>query len=172
MQMIQEMIKIPEARIGLVIGEGGKVKKELQKSFGAKLTINKDGTIEISSEEGLNVYKLKKAVEGISRGLSLDIVLSLCDDSYTLEVINLTDVIGKNKNAINRYKSRLIGTGGKIKKIIEKKTDTDIALHGHKIAILGKYEDVENAKSAIELILQGNDFKTVFTVLDNKLIDR
>ncbi|NOQ56190.1 MAG: RNA-processing protein [Nanohaloarchaea archaeon] len=169
---MQEIIKIPEARIGLVIGEGGKVKKELQKSFGAKLTINEDGTIEITSDDGLNVYKLKKAVEGIARGLSLDIVLSLCDDAYDLDIINLADVLGKNKNAINRYKSRLIGTDGRIKKIIEKKTDTDIAVHGHKVAILGKYDDVANAKSAVEMILQGNDFKTVFAVLDNKLIDR
>ena len=74
---MQEIIKIPESRIGFIIGEGGKVKKELQNSFGAKLKINNDGTVEITSEDGLNIYKMKKAVEGIARGLSLEIILSL-----------------------------------------------------------------------------------------------
>ncbi|MCK5063471.1 MAG: RNA-processing protein [Candidatus Aenigmarchaeota archaeon] len=169
---MEEIIRIPESRIGLIIGEGGKVKAELQKSFGAKLTINEDGTVEITSEEGLNIYKMKKAVEGIARGLSLEIVLCLCDDDYDLEIIHLEEILGKNKNVLGRYKSRLIGTGGKIKKIIEKKTDTDIAVHGKTVAIIGKFKDIADAKSAIELILQGNDFNSVFASLDNRLIDR
>ncbi|MCK5235183.1 MAG: RNA-processing protein, partial [Candidatus Aenigmarchaeota archaeon] len=94
---MEEIIRIPESRIGLIIGEGGKVKAELQKSFGAKLTINEDGTVEITSEDGLNIYKMKKAVEGIARGLSLEIVLCLCDDDYDLEIIHLEEILGKNK---------------------------------------------------------------------------
>ncbi|NOQ37437.1 RNA-processing protein [archaeon] len=166
---MEEIIRIPESRIGLIIGEGGKVKAELQKSFGAKLTINEDGTVEITGKEGLNIYKMKKAVEGIARGLSLDIVLNLCDDDYDLEIIHLEEILGKNKNILNRYKSRLIGSDGRIKKILEKKTGTDIAIHGKTVAILGKFEDIADAKSAIEMILQGNDFNSVFATLDNRM---
>ncbi len=169
---MEEIIRIPASRIGFIIGEEGKVKKELQKSFGAKLTIDSDGTVHVSSEDGLNIYKMKKAVEAIARGISLESALNLCDDTYILEVMHLAEIVGKNENAIHRYKSRIIGTDGKIKKMLEKKTQTDIAIHGKTVAIIGKFDDVENAKSAINMILQGNDFNSVFSVIDNKISNR
>ncbi|MEA3229397.1 MAG: KH domain-containing protein [archaeon] len=160
------MIKVPASRIGFIIGENGKVKEELQQSFGANLKITKDGTVEIAGEEGLNIYKLKNAVEGIARGLSLETVLNLCDDNYTLDIIHLPEILGKNENAVKRYKSRIIGSDGKIKKQIEKKTGTDIAVHGKTVAIIGKYDNVANARSTVLMILEGNDFNAVFKHLD------
>ncbi len=163
---MEEMIKVPASRVGFIIGKEGKVKKELQEAFNARLDIDKEGTVIIKGGNGLDVYKMKKAVLGIARGIPLESVLCLSDDDYGLEIINITEIVGKNENSLRRYKARIIGSEGKIKRLIEKKTDTDLGVHGKTVAILGRYDDVDIAKEAVKMILDGSDFMNVSKFLD------
>ena len=60
---------------------------------------------------------------------------------------------------------RLIGTKGRTKLIMEKETNTEIVIYGKTIGILGKSDDVENARQAIEAILTGSKQGTAYKIL-------
>ena len=63
------MIKINPEKIGMVIGSGGKVIKEIQETTQSEIFIEEDGTVIISAVEMENVQKAAKIVDGLTREL-------------------------------------------------------------------------------------------------------
>ncbi|MEE9583905.1 MAG: polyribonucleotide nucleotidyltransferase [Candidatus Brocadiales bacterium] len=59
-------IKINPDKIGLVIGPGGKNVKKIQEDTGARVEIENDGTVVISSPEADAAEKAKKIIEGMT----------------------------------------------------------------------------------------------------------
>lgn len=57
---------IPQAKIGTVIGPGGKTIKGIQESTGVEISIEEDGTVFISSPNALAVETAKSMVEGLT----------------------------------------------------------------------------------------------------------
>ncbi len=153
--MIKE-IKIPKRRIkGLV-----KFKEKIEKLGGVSLDI-RDGDVLIEGD-AVNVYAVERVLKAFSRGFSIDDSLNLLDDDYILYVLP----IAKKKNDLIRLRSRLIGTEGKIKKRIERMTGVKISIYGKTVSIIGKGDEVEYARVAIENILKGRKFGTVFSTLE------
>ena len=62
--------KIDPDLIGMVIGPGGKMIKGITEQTGAKVDIEDDGTITVSSLEGSSAEKAKSIIEGMTRKLS------------------------------------------------------------------------------------------------------
>lgn len=58
-------IKIPQEKIGAVIGSGGKVIRQLQEKSGTKIEIEEDGTIIISGVNLKGVQQAQKDIEGL-----------------------------------------------------------------------------------------------------------
>ena len=65
---MEAVVKIPEDRIGVIIGENGKVLKELKKKTETKIKV-KDNDVIIEGES-LKVWKVKDIVKAIARGFS------------------------------------------------------------------------------------------------------
>ncbi|MBD2577050.1 polyribonucleotide nucleotidyltransferase [Oscillatoria sp. FACHB-1406] len=63
-------IKIDPDLIGLVIGPGGKTIKGITEQTGAKVDIEDDGTVIISSTDGEKATQAKKIIEGMTRKVS------------------------------------------------------------------------------------------------------
>ena len=63
------MLKINPEKIGMVIGSGGKVIKEIQETTQSEIFIEEDGTVIISAVEMENVQKAAKIVDGLTREL-------------------------------------------------------------------------------------------------------
>ena len=57
---------IPQAKIGTVIGPGGKTIKGIQETTGVEISIEEDGTVFISSPNALAVETAKSMVEGLT----------------------------------------------------------------------------------------------------------
>lgn len=57
---------IPQAKIGTVIGPGGKTIKGIQENTGVEISIEEDGTVFISSPNALAVETAKSMVEGLT----------------------------------------------------------------------------------------------------------
>lgn len=57
------LIKINPSKIGMIIGPGGKNIKKLQEETGARIEINDDGTVKISSIDGASAEKAKELIE-------------------------------------------------------------------------------------------------------------
>ncbi len=156
-----EYIPIPEERMKIL-----KIDKKWEQQFkklsdiGVKL--NED--IEISGDDPIAVTRVKFVFQAFGRGFDFDVSLNLLDEEFTLEIIDISDY-AKTRNRLMTLKGRVIGTEGKAKNIIEKKTETKIAIYGKTISIVGRFLDVAKAKDAIELILLGRKHGTAFRFL-------
>jgi ribosomal RNA assembly protein len=58
--------------------------------------------------------------------------------------------------------------GGKTRKIIEELTDTNICVYGHTVGIIGDIEQVQIAKSAIQMLINGSPHSVVYRYLHRK----
>lgn len=163
---MEDFLKIPRLRIGALIGKNGEIKKKLEKELDARISVSESGDVEYSSKDPLNELKLKSIIKAIGRGFTSDEALVLLDDAYTLEIVNLKDYSNKSEKTIRRYKSRLIGTDGKSRKMIELLTDTKIVVFGKTVSILGKHDDINTASEAIFMLIEGATHRNVRVFLE------
>ncbi|NPA86388.1 MAG: RNA-processing protein [Candidatus Diapherotrites archaeon] len=166
---LEEEVRIPRERVGVLIGKKGKTRKRLERIADVKINVDsKTGEVRIRGSketDPLTFMRMVKVVKAIGRGFDPDTALKLLQDDYYLEVINLKEHLGRK--AIQRQKARLIGTGGSARKRLEALTDTDIRIYGHTVSIIGDYESVSLAKRAIRrLALEGSPHSVVFRELE------
>lgn len=165
--MFQEGLKIPKKRIAVLIGEKGRIKREIEKFTSTKLTINsEEGDVIIESQESLNIFNTKPIILSIGRGFNPKIALNLIDEENILEIIDITDFSKKSKKDLIRLKSRLIGTNGKARKMIEMLTHTEICVYGKTVSIIGEQDNVYLAKRAITNLLQGSKHGNVYGFIE------
>jgi ribosomal RNA assembly protein len=157
---MNDFIKIPEQRKGVLIGKDGSVKKELEKLTKTKIDVNEDIAIE---GEPLNVIKAKDILKAIGRGFSPENAFKLLDDQYQLVVMSLGN---ETEKTIRRLLSRAIGRRGLCKRRIEEMTGTDISIYGKTISIIGNWRGVEKAEKAIEMVLGGKPHSYVYRFLE------
>lgn len=159
-------IKIPKERVAVLIGKSGETKNELEDDTKCKLNIDsKEGDVNISGGDSLNMYALREVVKAIGRGFNPDIARLLLKQDYALEIINLLDFV-KNKDHFERVKGRVIGSEGKARQTIEELTSTFISVYGKTISIIGDSEGVVSAKKAVESLLQGSPHSNVYRWLE------
>ena len=159
--MIEE-IKIPEQRKGVLIGANGSVKKKVEKKTRTVLTI--DDGIEIEGE-ALDVLKAKEIIKAIGRGFAPEKAFKLLGEDYRLVVISLGR---ENEKMTKRIFSRIIGSKGKCRRNIETLTRTDISVYGKTISIIGKWEDVDKASEAVEMIIEGKMHAYVYKCIEER----
>jgi len=165
--MYQEEIKIPKERIAILIGKKGKTKKEIEDKTQTKITVSsKEGDVSIKGEDSLNIYKAAHIIKSIGRGFNPDIATNLLNKDFCLEIINIKDFSGKSKKDLLRLKSRIIGTKGKARRIIEHSTDCEISIYGKTVCIIGEVEKAILAREAIEKLLAGSPHSNVYKWLD------
>lgn len=61
------MVKIPQDKIGELIGPGGKVVKGIIEKTGADVNIDDDGTVSISATDSAKIEEARKMVDGITK---------------------------------------------------------------------------------------------------------
>ena len=159
-----EYIKIPQKRVGALIGSKGEVKKTIEKATGTYIDINSDdGAVDISPREDM-----EDPLGVIGRGFNPEVALKLVDDDVYLEIIKLPLLIGKSKNALARYKGRIIGKDGKTREIIMEMAEVDMAVYGKTVSLIGHIDNIMIAKEAIEMIIKGSRHKSVYGFLEQK----
>ncbi len=168
-----DYLKIPQNRVGALIGKNGDVKKSIEELTGTVLDIDSDdGTVYITPhedmEDPLGVWNANHIVKAIARGFNPDVAMKLIHDDIYLEIIKLPLYIGKSKKALARYKGRIIGTNGKTRELITELADVDMAVYGKTVSLIGEIDNVLVAKEAIEMILNGSRHKSVYSFLENK----
>ena len=168
-----DYLKIPQNRVGALIGKNGDVKKSIEKLTGTILDIDSDdGTVYITPredmEDPLGVWNVNHIVKAIARGFNPEIAMKLIHDDIYLEIMKLPLYIGKSKKALARYKGRIIGANGKTRELITELADVDMAVYGKTVSLIGEMENILVAKEAIEMILNGSRHKSVYAFLENK----
>ena len=166
-------IRVPQDRIGTLIGKGGRTKRALQKASGIKLEIDtEEGEViihdDVELEDPVMALKLIDVVKAVGRGFNPVKAMRLFNDDEYLEVIDLKDFVGDREGQVHRIRSRLIGTDGKTRRIIEELTKCDIVIYGNTVGLIGNSVTLPVAKHAVELILQGSEHATVYHYLESQ----
>jgi len=166
--------KISRERIAVLIGPEGKIKKQIEKMLSVQLQIESEtGGITImlaeDAEDPSSLFKTKDVVTAIGRGFSPERAFRLVrDEEAVLDIIDLRTVFGKSESDLRRVKGRIIGMNGKTRKIIEELTEADVVVYGHTVGIIGRIEQVEAAKEAIQMLIRGSLHSTVYRFLHRK----
>jgi ribosomal RNA assembly protein len=161
---------IPHERVGVVLGRDGATKTEIERAFKVKLKVSSDtGTIEVTSSEDNDdpstILRARDVVTALGRGFSPDRAMTLVDDDAVLDVIDLRELFGKSERDINRIKGRVIGSEGKMRRLLEEMTDAKVSVYGDTITTIGEFESVSAARQAIEMLIKGKQHSSVYKFL-------
>ncbi len=165
--------KVPPDRIGVLIGEDGRVKEELMRRTRTLITVDSStGMVLIEpstpATTALELMKARDVVRAIAYGFSPERAFRLLEEDQVLLVIDLKQYVGDRPNHLQRVKGRIIGEGGKARRVIEEMTGTYISVYKHYVAIIGDFESANIAKNAIELLIEGRRHGTVYKYIERE----
>jgi ribosomal RNA assembly protein len=168
--MVTQHVKIPQDRIGVLIGHNGFVKEDIERKSESRITIDStEGEVSIEGREGGDPLKMLRVVEvikAIGRGFSPENAFALLNDDFLLfEVISLSHLSPKT---LNRVKGRIIGKNGKTRQVLENLTDVKISVYGKTVSLIGYEDRIRTAHDAIELLIRGSPHSSVYNFLERK----
>jgi len=167
-------VRIPKERVGVLIGPNGETKKLLERMLSVNLEVESDtGGVTIFLKEGAEdpsaLLRAKDVVTAIGRGFSPEHAFKLIqDENAVLDIIDLRTIFGRSESDIRRIKGRIIGMEGKTRRTIEELTDTHISIYGHTVGIIGNIENVQVAREAVQMLIEGRQHATVYGFLHRK----
>lgn len=171
--IFKQDLKIPKERIAILIGTSGETKKEIERETGCDINIDSnEGIVEITSEDSFKLLICKNIVKAIARGFNPEIATNLRKIDYDFILVDLSDYV-KTKKDLERLKGRLIGKAGKGRSTIENLTDTYISVYGKTVGIIGEIANLNVARRALMMLIEGKQHTTVFKWLEktrNRLI--
>jgi ribosomal RNA assembly protein len=165
-----QTIRIPLDRVGVLVGKEGVVKEEIERRCGVSIEVDgKSGEARVSYlPEALvegNPFKAFDIISAIARGFSPQRAFSLLEEEKILTVVDLREYSGKSENAMIRIRSRLIGTEGKARKIIEQLSGAALSIYGHTVSMIGSPEETAVAKEAVDKLAKGGTHKATYEML-------
>jgi ribosomal RNA assembly protein len=161
--------RVPEDRIGVVIGPGGRTKRDIASRTGTRIEIDaSEGEVRLAGpdDDPSGVLKARDIVLAIGRGFSPERALRLLKENTFLGILDIKFTTGhREKSALQRIRARAIGTGGRARSRIEELSGCSMSVYGSTVALIGEEEQLEHATHAVELLLKGSEHSTVFHYL-------
>jgi len=161
--------RIPEDRIGVLIGPGGRTKRTIAEATGASVEVDaEDGEVTVAGPETdpVAVLKARDIVLAIGRGFSPARAMRLLKENTFLGVVDIKLATGhREKAALRRIRARVIGSAGRARARIEELSGCWMSVYGSTVALIGDEDQLERATRAVELLLRGSEHSTVFHLL-------
>ncbi len=161
--------RIPEDRVGVLIGPGGRTRREIATRTGAEVVVDtEEGEVRLSSPDTDPMASLtaRDIVLAIGRGFSPERAMRLLRKDTFLGVLDIKFTTGHHeKAALRRIRARVIGTRGRARSRIEELSGCSMSVYGSTVALIGNEEQLERGTRAVELLLRGSEHSTVFHLL-------
>ena len=161
--------RVPEDRIAVLIGVGGRTRRTIAERTHATLEIDtEDGEVRIEGPDSdpMGALKARDIVLAIARGFSPERAMRLLKENTYLGVLDIKFTTGKHeKSAIRRIRSRVIGTKGRARARIEELSGCSVSVYGSTVALIGDEDQLDRASRAVEMLLKGSEHSTVFHLL-------
>jgi len=173
--MRQPLPRVPKDRIAVLIGAKGATRKELEKAAGCKhIQIDSStGEIEVTwpapgEFDPVKALKLPDVIKAVGRGMAPTRAIQLLQDDWFFEMVDLRDHVGKRSNQQRRIRARIIGSEGKIRKMIEQHTGAEISIYKSTVVLVGDGDGLGSARQAIEMLASGSEHGTVMKFLERE----
>ncbi|MDQ2055440.1 MULTISPECIES: KH domain-containing protein [Halobellus] len=163
-------VKVPQDRIGVLIGEGGETMREIERRAEVRLDIDSESGAVAIDDVGDPVSGMlaPDVVRAIGRGFTPEAALSILDDELrTFELVDLESHT-RNKNDLQRQKGRLIGENGRTRELMEELTGAEVVIKGTTLGVIGQPEEVDAVRRAVGMILDGAPHGAVYSFLERK----
>lgn len=163
-------VKVPQDRIGVLIGEGGETLREIERRAEVRLDVDSEnGSVAIEDVgDPVRAMVAPDIVRAIGRGFMPEAALSLLDhDLRMFELIDI-DEATRNKNDLQRQKGRLIGENGRTRELMEELSGAEVVIYGTTLGIIGQPEEVQAVRRAVEMILDGAPHGAVYSFLERR----
>jgi ribosomal RNA assembly protein len=167
-------VRIPKERVGVLIGPDGKVKRDIEERLMVELQIESEaGGVNIllnaKAQDPTVLFRAKDVVTAVGRGFSPEQAFRLIrNEDSIFDFIDLRVIFDRSESDIRRVKSRIIGMNGKTRRTIEELTEADVVVYGHTVGMIGTFEEVDAARNAVQMIIQGSQHHTVYSYLQKK----
>ncbi len=166
--------RIPQERVGVLVGPEGGTKKRLEGRTGIHLEID-SATGEVTIDEAgapdpVMALKARDVVQAIGRGFSEDRAFRLLEEDIYLEILDIKD-FARSQARVEQIRARIIGTRGKTRRIVEELTGVDVSVLGHTVALVGPTFEMAIAREAVIMLLRGSEHRTVYRFLERKRAD-
>ena len=170
---MQPLARVPQDRIAVLIGTKGATRIMLQEAAGCQRLHIDSETGDVSAQwpqpgefDAVKQLKMPNVIKAIARGMSPQNAVSLLDDDCFFEMVDLRNFVGKRSHQQRRIRGRIIGTDGKIRKIIEQHTRCEISVYGSTVVIVGDEDGILLARNAVERIASGSEHGSVINGLE------
>ena len=161
-------LKIPKERVAVLIGKKGETKQEIENIAKVKLEIDsEEGDVVISGKDPIQLFTAKDVITAIGRGFNPEVAMLLLKYDYGFETVSISDY-SKTQSDHQRLRGRVIGEGGKARRIIEELTETYLCVYGKTVGIIGKFDNLSLARRAVESILGGSPHNHVYKWLEKR----
>jgi ribosomal RNA assembly protein len=168
--LFHETIRVPAERIGVIVGKNGRVKKRIQQLTNARVEVNPEGIVTISSsqesEDPVLLWKARDIIRAMARGFSPKKAFALLDEDARLIIISLREFVGTSQRQLRRVAGRIIGENGRTRRVIEQTTETKVSVYGRTVSIIGVDPGIEYARKAIDMLIEGAPHNVVYTHLE------
>ncbi|HLF15825.1 MAG TPA: KH domain-containing protein [Candidatus Thermoplasmatota archaeon] len=166
-------LRVPVDRLGVIIGPGGEMRRQLEEKSGIQIEVDSEHNEvalhdEAPGTDPVMLLKLRDVVRALARGFSPEHAMRLFSDEFYFEMVDIHDYVGKRKGHVRRLTSRIVGTEGRTRRIIEEMTGCHLAIYGHTVGIVGDLEGLTSAREAVDMVLQGSEHATVYRFLENQ----
>ncbi len=167
-------VRVPKERVGVLVGPDGKVKQKIEEKLMVVLQIESEsGGVTIVLSEKANdpslLFRAKDVVTAIGRGFSPEQAFRLLrNENDIFDFIDFRVVFGRSESDIKRVKGRIIGANGKTRRLIEELTNASVVVYGHTVGFIGTFEQVDAARNAVQMLIDGSQHHTVYRYLQRK----
>jgi ribosomal RNA assembly protein len=172
-----EHFKIPEDRIGVLIGTEGETKRRIEDLADVSIEVDSEsGAVSVTRGDDADpVRSLKgpRIVKAIARGFPPESALRLLEDidgdeeMVVYESINIKKATGSDGET-RAKKGRLIGRDGRTRELMEELTGAEVRIYGKTFGAIGTPEQVDVATTAAEMLLDGAPHGTVYSYMEDK----
>ena len=163
-------VKIPQDRVGVLIGEGGETMREIEERAEVRLDIDSEtGSVKVETVgDPITGLKGPDIVKAIGRGFAPEDALELLTDELMMfDVVDLK-AASRNKKDMRRNKGRLIGENGRTRELMEELSGAAVVIYGSTLSIIGDPDQVDTVREATEMILDGAPHGAVYSFLERR----
>jgi ribosomal RNA assembly protein len=163
-------VKVPDDRVGVLIGRGGETMREIEERAEVRLDIDSEsGTVGIETVgDPVTALKGPDIVRAIGRGFAPEEALCLLEDDMMMFDLVDIDAAARNENDLRRQKGRLIGEEGRTRELMEELTGASVVIYGTTLGAIGGPKQVQAVREAAEMLLEGAPHGAVYSMLEER----